>query len=201
MGFDLYGLSPKNPDNLVSPEMNWGNPSITEEDKKEHFKAVDKYQEAVPGNYFRANVWWWRPLWDFTANNCDDILTSKDIEAGSVNDMHKISKTKANKIAKRLKETLKDGTADSYETRIMERQELSIEANAIVDKGLNKLAEIVKKETGKEDIVPRDYPNKYKEAWEKIYATRTMASSYPFKVSFLKQFISFCEDSGGFEIG
>ena len=29
------------------------------------------------GDYFRANVWWWRPLWECVAYYCDDILLIK----------------------------------------------------------------------------------------------------------------------------
>ena len=55
------------------------------------------------GDYFRANVWWWRPLWQYVSITCEDILTENDMERGSYNDGHRISKTKANRIASRLK--------------------------------------------------------------------------------------------------
>ena len=39
-----------------------------------------------PDKYFRNNVWWWRPLWDYVCNTCYDILSEKDMNAGSYND-------------------------------------------------------------------------------------------------------------------
>ena len=83
--------------------------------KEEYFDIKEQYEEDNPGYYFRNNVWWWRPLWNFVAGMCDDILTEKDIEHGSFNDGHKISKTKAAKIAKRLFKLIEEGTIKKYE--------------------------------------------------------------------------------------
>ena len=60
-------------------------------------------------------MWWGRPLWQFVTGVCEGILTEKDIERGSFNDGHKISKTKANKIAKRLFKLIKNGDVNLYE--------------------------------------------------------------------------------------
>ena len=46
---------------------------------------------------------------------CDDILTEKDMERGDYNDGHRISKTKANRIASRLKIADKNGEIMKYE--------------------------------------------------------------------------------------
>ena len=36
-------------------------------------------------NYFRSNVWYWRPLWQLVEFICND-LTNEDIEGGGYND-------------------------------------------------------------------------------------------------------------------
>ena len=64
------------------------------------------------GEYFRNNVWWWRPLWAFVCDLCGDILNDKDKENGSYNNGHPIEKEKALAIAVRLKEKLADGTVE-----------------------------------------------------------------------------------------
>lgn len=59
MGMDVYGLNPK----LVGekPERpDWN--KATEEETQAYFKAIDAFEEANPGYYFRANVWAWRPI-------------------------------------------------------------------------------------------------------------------------------------------
>ena len=108
MGFDLSGLNP----NMTRPEPKL--PPFPERTDKDWEKYHD-WQEENCGTYFRNNVWFWRPLWNFVTGVCDDILTEKDIEKGSFNDGHKISKTKANKIAKRLFKLIKNGDVNLYE--------------------------------------------------------------------------------------
>ena len=108
MGFDLSGINP----NVSRPEPEL--PPFPERTDKDWEKYHD-WQEENCGTYFRNNVWFWRPLWNFISGVCDDILTEKDIEKGSFNDGHKISKTKANKIAKRLFKLIKNGDVNLYE--------------------------------------------------------------------------------------
>ena len=109
MGFDLSGMNP----NLTrqEPEL----PPFPERTDKDWEKYHD-WQEENCGVYFRNNVWYWRPLWHFVSSVCNNILTEKDIEQGSYNDGHKISKTKANKIAKKLHKLIKDGDVKAYES-------------------------------------------------------------------------------------
>ena len=78
------------------------------------FDLIGKKAKSEKGEYFRNNVWYWRPLWTYVCNECDDILTIKEAEGGCFNDGIKISKTKAEKIAKRLEEKLKDGSIDLH---------------------------------------------------------------------------------------
>ena len=125
MGFDLSGLNPQ----ASTPKPTWdkGDPYITdgnvsvinpqlEEEYDDFCKMKCEWREANDGAYFRNNVWWWRPLWHFVTATCDNILTEKDMEYGSSNDGHKISKTKAKKIAVKLRKALKDGDVDAYES-------------------------------------------------------------------------------------
>jgi hypothetical protein len=108
MGFDLSGLNP----NLTRPEPELPPfPERTSED----WEIYTDWQEENCGTYFRNNVWSWRPLWHFVTAVCDNILTEKDIKSGSYNDGHKISKTKARRIAKRLHRMIESGEVKEYE--------------------------------------------------------------------------------------
>ena len=109
MGFDLSGMNP----NLTTPKPTL--PPFTERTDKQWAEYHD-WQEDNCGVYFRNNVWWWRPLWNFVTGICDDILTEKDMESGSYNDGHKISKTKANRIASRLFKLIRNGDVKAYES-------------------------------------------------------------------------------------
>ena len=109
MGFDLSGMNP----NLTrqEPEL----PPFPERTNKDWEKYHD-WQEENSGVYFRNNVWWWRPLWNFVSSTCESILTEKDIESGSYNDGHRISKTKADRIARRLFKMIRNGDVKAYES-------------------------------------------------------------------------------------
>ena len=52
--------------------------------------------------------------------------------------------------------------------------------NSKVDAMLDELKETVIKETKKDNIVPSDYPKKFKDRWDEIYKMRSWADSYPF---------------------
>lgn len=136
MGFDVHGIKPKinkelddttiygMVESIQDYKERWEiQEKFSEEDKKDYWKQYEEHHENNPGVYFRNNVWWWRPLWDFVCSYCDDILNEKDIEAGNYNDGKKISKNKAEKIAKRLFELIKTGVVDEYEAKHEEERE------------------------------------------------------------------------------
>tara|TARA_R100000008_G_C3585283_1_gene171759 strand:+ start:1359 stop:1856 length:498 start_codon:yes stop_codon:yes gene_type:complete len=118
MGFDLSGINPQ----INKPETDykyykedvWAH-DLPEKDRKKYFKEMNEYHEANPGVYFRNNVWWWRPLWNFVCDKCSDILTEDDFQAGGYNDGWEISPKKAYKLGIKLKKLIEDGDVDSYE--------------------------------------------------------------------------------------
>ena len=211
MGFDLYGLNPqKNEDEplqLTKLKSKFENEDgwmqydkMSEKQKEKYFKLVDKEEANNPGRYFRNNVWFWRPLWAFVCESCDDILSLDDADGGTYNDGQVISKTKAVKIGKRLSELLADGTVDEiHRKNELDRARADV-LNKVVEEKLEKLKETVKKETGKEDLVPAKYPEPYKTQWNEIYGTKSWTSDYPFHKENVENFARFCLQSGGFEI-
>jgi len=108
MGFDLSGMNP----NMSRPEPHL--PPFTERTDAD-WETYHEWQDDNCGVYFRNNVWSWRPLWNFVSSVCESILTEKDIESGSYNDGHGISKTKANRIASRLFKLIRNGDVKAYE--------------------------------------------------------------------------------------
>lgn len=199
MGFDCYGLNPSNPSNVEKPEsMDWNN-KPSEKEKEKYFKEIDIYEEAVVGSYFRNNVWWWRPLWEYVCFSCNDILTGKDMEQGQYNSGHRISATKAKRISIRLSKLLANGTIDTHDREMRLSYEKSKAMNKEVEKERNTLKAKVKKEIGS-DIVPANYPEKYRKEWDKIQSREDWNGHYPFNKENIICFAEFCEGSGGFEI-
>ena len=210
MGFDLYGLNPTI--NKVYPPrfneiikeygkdgmLNWKK-DIPDDIRNEYFELKDQYSEDNPGDYFRNNVWWWRPLWSFVCASCDDFLSEKDMEGGNYNDGRKISKTKAVKIGKRLSEKLADGTVDAiYKDYTIKAAEAKINNDAIQEE-LDRITAECKSKHG-DDLVPRDYPEPYQTQWDNTYQKKSWADSYPFDKGNIEEFAKFCLQSGGFEI-
>ena len=101
MGFDLSGKNPTLHTNMPEDPQDWD--------------AQQAWHKENPGVYFRNNVWWWRPLWAYVSNVCSDILKDIDIEYGSSNNGHFVSKAKSIKIGKRLDKLHKSGDIAAYE--------------------------------------------------------------------------------------
>ena len=210
MGFDLSGLNPTI--NKIYPQryndimdkygkdgwLDWQK-DIPEDVKNEYFKLKDQYQTDNSGDYFRNNVWWWRPLWDFVCNSCDDFLTEKDMEKGYYNGGNKISKTKSLKIAKRLSKLIADGTVDTIEREGTLAIAKAESHNKEVRIEMDTISDVCKKKHGI-FLVPAEFPEPYKTLWNDAYEKEDWIASYPFNVDNVKVFATFCQQSGGFTI-
>ena len=85
MGFDVSGINPKA--NTVKPKIlkqDWR--KLDEKAKDKYIASDKKYQKENPGIYFRNNVWWWRPLWAYVCEICEDVMTEDNLTAGDYND-------------------------------------------------------------------------------------------------------------------
>tara|TARA_R100001163_G_C5053616_1_gene190174 strand:+ start:1102 stop:1566 length:465 start_codon:yes stop_codon:yes gene_type:complete len=112
MGMDVYGINPKL--RTEPPTIDWeSKPSQEETDA--YFEAKEKWQVENPGHYFRNNVWWWRPLWEFVCISCGDFMTEDDFQAGQHNDGYEIDEETAEQIVERLTFLLKVGGVKKFE--------------------------------------------------------------------------------------
>ena len=197
MGFDLYGLSPQvnTPKSIIlsfwtgkDGFVMWDKMDETDRDK--YFKANNKHKEENPGEYYRSNVWWWRPMWEYICENCDDILSEKDKEHGEFNDGWKISKTKAKKIAARIRRLDKQRKIMEYELKYKKFiTSLPLEECNICD-GTGKRLPPPKTGAGEAHCNGCDGKGKRKH----------LNCHYPFESQTVIEFAEFCEQSGGFEI-
>ena len=104
MGMDVYGLNPTTTA-PARPEHD----DFDSEDWKAYFNG-----QSLSGQYFRNNVWWWRPLWDYVANTCSEVVSQEDFDAGHNNSGHVIGKEQCEYIAKALAKELLNGGAEQY---------------------------------------------------------------------------------------
>ena len=195
MGFDLSGVNPKM--NMKQEElpiyhkydnMDWSDKMKAldndEELSNQYWNEYEKYQEANPGVYFRNNVWWWRPLWQFVCERFDDILTEQDMERGCYNDGHEITVDKAMDIGVELTAMLEDGRIEAYNDRYEAELKALPQVNCRVCDNNN-------------------YGNHKKKTCKACKQTGLVddwAKSYPFDVENMREFATFCLESGGFTI-
>jgi hypothetical protein len=122
------------------------------------------------GKYFYNTVWYWIPLWEYIASECTDIVTERDITLGGSNSGHRISRTKATAIGKRLDIQLLTGKTQAYAKRL-HRSSLSRSKAPALD-NVRKVAR----------------------------ALGVTAKPPKFSVENVRKFADFCVGSGGFEI-
>ena len=198
MGFDLHGLNPKR--NTAKPEVlteyktdeGWTDFVKLEEQglKDKYFKEDDKWNDENPGEYFRNNVWWWRPLWAFVSVVCNDILTEEDKERGEYNDGHEISESKANVIASRLQLYIDNGDAERWG----EERQATLDAEP--DEECN-----ICEGTGNRQEPPETGAGYMKcNGCEGKGTKRPWDTNYPFDIDNVKEFAKFAAQSGGFNI-
>jgi hypothetical protein len=73
MGMDIYGINPKINENSVKPDVINYN-EANDEERSSYFEATNKYEKENPGVYFRANVWSWRPIHMLICTIADSYL-------------------------------------------------------------------------------------------------------------------------------
>jgi len=195
MGFDLSGVNPKmNMKQKDLPvydkhqKMDWSvRTKILENDEKlsnQYWKEYDKFQDANPGIYFRNNVWWWRPLWQYVCEQFPDIITDDDAEHGCYNDAHEITEDKAMKIGVELTAMLEDGSVQEHHDRYKAELEALPQVNCRVCNNNNH----------------GDHKKRECKSCKQTGLVDDWAQSYPFHVENVERFAKFCLESGGFTI-
>ena len=193
MGFDLRGLNPK--------KAKYKSPShdLYKQDQDKFFKELEKYQNQK-GTYFRNNVWWWRPLAKYVILFTQCVPKDEE-QCWGYNDNHIVQEEDAKQIAKQLRYLIKTGHTKNF-AREWEAKRKKIEKhNEKVEKELSEHTKKVQLKMKDNNLVPRDFPKKDHDKWEKIYSKRNHDGSYPFSVENVEEFAQFCEHSGGFSIG
>jgi len=155
--------------------------------------------KSEKGEYFRNNVWGWRRLADFVCTQTG-VVQEEDKKLWQCNDGHEVTDQEALQIAKQLKALIKDGTVSRAINEVEEETKKADENNKFVDECHKMLKDKVERETGKKNLAPADYPEKDHDTWAWIQSKYDYASSYPFSMENVEEFIEFCEQSNGFRI-
>ena len=228
MGFDVNGLNPRINKTLEDfpiyhkyEQMDWKYKyeKMEENGEKEaYINEYEAYNKSNPGIYFRNNVWYWRPLWTYVCSTCDDILSEENMEDGCSNSGGKISKTKAIRIAKRLKSNINKGYVDKLEKADIEtRKGLPKEecycCNGVgTRKGWEGWQSKTKWLKYHDSLDAPKSENSTSVGYKHAHSCKgcncckgtgkvdSFGAHYPFSADNVKEFAEFCEESGGFEI-
>lgn len=157
------------------------------------------------GEYFRNNVWYWRPLWDYCLEMHGDIAGK--VEYGHYNDGDGLDSDDALLLGERLLEDVRSGVARAYETRYNARiaaipmetcrycDGTGVRSDAVgVDMGMP-TREL---EADVASIVGRSHG--WCNACRGYGKVESVEASYPFTVENVEEFGNFLVACGGFSI-
>ena len=186
MGYDIYGLNPRQhkekPDIL---KKEYGD--LDKEEQEKYWDIKSEYEQETPGIYFRNNVWWWRPLWDYIIEISGELLTPTQRQGGYENSCTEIPERITRAIARRLSHEISSGNHKRYETEYREAiKNLELEDCEYCET------------TGQRDLGDGEMKDcnacrgkGQKESWE---------ANYPFDAQNVEEFRVFLEQSGGIQI-
>jgi hypothetical protein len=134
MGMDVHGLNPKENKNIddfpiikkynkMKCEDKWKELGADDNLQKMYWKEQEDWEASNPGVYFRNNVWWWRPLWNYCYAIADDIISEDVFENGHSNSGAGLNDKDAKLLGNRLMETIADGTAIRYQADYLQHME------------------------------------------------------------------------------
>ena len=202
MGMDVHGINPKQNKTIDKFPVLVKYKKMVEEDsengfqkkwkeldadhnlREQYWKEEDEYDKANPGHYFRNNVWWWRPLWDYCYQVADDIIDEETYESGHSNSGAGLDADGAKALGNRLMQLIADCSVIKHEEEDKQRRDNLPEDDCRIcennNRGNNKKKDCTRcNQTGK---------------------TENFNKHYPFDSRNVEEFAHFCIQSGGFEI-
>ena len=144
--------------------------------------GIEPYTEA--GQYFRANVWMWRPLWDYVCDVCS--IDNETRERGHYNDGHVIDEDAATSIGMMLRSLLESGVVQKY----ADHREKSLAALP------DEQCEHCEGTGQRNDEFVQGTCN----GCDGKGTVRPFETNYPFDIKWIEEFAEFAKQSGGFEI-
>ena len=195
MGMDVHGLNPKQNKNIddfpiikkyneMKFEDKWKELGADDNLQKMYWKEQENWEASNPGVYFRNNVWWWRPLWNYCYAIADDIISEDIWNSGHCNDGAGLNDKDAKLLGNRLMEHIADGRTIKYQAEYEQYLNDLPDSVCIICNGNNR-------------------GNSKKKDCESCNGTgkgTNFNKSYPFDVDNVEAFALFCIESGGFEI-
>lgn len=205
MGYDINGINPtinkeksKFLKSLELPDgyIDWKKfEKLTDSKKEKYWEDAKEHKNSNPGIYFRNNVWWWRPLWDYVCEISEDVMSEEDIEAGHSNSGCEIHEDTIERILIKLHIEIALGNHKTYEKEHTEKlKKLPLETCTYCKgTGTREWPD------GEQDcnVCNTEYTKKEGIPIGKV---KQWSCSYPFSAENVENFVRFLEESGGIQI-
>ena len=166
--------------------------------------VMGKNPKSERGEYFRNNVWWWRPLWDYCCEVAPDLCN--DV-SGHYNDGDGLESVESVLLSERLLSSLSNGFVDKYiEERNTHLANLPMRGCDLCHNTGIRTDEVGREGGMPEKVLEQDKAimlgreigwcngcdgRGWNEPWE---------ASYPFSRENVEEFALFLRESGGFSI-
>lgn len=141
------------------------------------------------GEYFRNNVWWWRPLWNYCLDKYPEIAGK--VEYGHSNDGDGLDAQDSYKLGLLLRQDIESGVVRKYDLDYKQYVANLPKETCKICKGT--------KMYFYEDIEGNDQERQCTNC-DDDGKTKSFDACYPFSEENVKEFADFCIDSGGFRI-
>ena len=136
------------------------------------------------GDYFRNNVWWWRPLWQYCHSSAPELINEDKFVSGTYNDGAGLNAMKAAKLGVKLLTLIENGNCATY------KRERDLYLESLEDDNCSRCNNNNRGHNKKKECKSCDGKGT-QENWNK---------HYPFDEDNVKEFAEFLIDSGGFKI-
>jgi len=156
------------------------------------------------GEYFRNNVWWWRPLWNYCLTVAPDLCSKV---SGHFNDGDGLDADEAIQLANILYTELWEGRTAQYKKELDEHNATLPREKCEICDGTGIRTDPIGVEHGwhiKElDVETQILTGRTHGSCNSCHGvgtTENWALHYPFSVENVANFAQFCSESGGFSI-
>ena len=148
------------------------------------------------GEYFRNNVWWWHPLWDYCCQTCPEITLR--VTNGHDNSGDGLGSVSSRKLGLRIQELIKNGSAEKYITEYYDH------LNALPDEPCFCVKESIFQIFSEEILLPKSLgnkdPNPECKTCKGLGVQPNWNKSYHISLENIQNFAEFLVNCGGFQI-
>jgi len=201
MGFDIYGMNPVIKEGSVKPERPGDDVSMYDQQEvwDEYFNLLGKYEDENPGVYFRANVWFWRPIAEWLVKNIE-VLDEEDIHGLSYNEGHIINENVAKIIGSTIKHHDEEGFIDEWIQHNKILQALRDKQECTICDGTGVRRDQIAIDVGLEPFTKNGIEGYKCNACNGEGVKEAFENNYPYSKKALVEFGIFASQSGGFQI-